>query len=151
MSPLRVSLAHSQAGPVLWEKPGFVPASVTKQPGQVGLEDPRCPLAYCGSGPLPVLQVLRGRQAGAGAPCAGHVAPSSKHHHGTAVPSRPVSSGQERPGLCCSAAYAPLFTWTLPLVPRALQGNPAGFPDRTSARRFCWHVGPPGRSVSVQG
>ena len=48
VSPLRVSLAHSQAGPVLWEKPGFVPASVTKQPGQVGLEDPRCPLAYCG-------------------------------------------------------------------------------------------------------
>lgn len=87
----------------------------------MGLEDPRCPLAYCGSGPLPVLQVLRGGQAGAGAPCAGQVAPSSKHHHGRAVPSCPVSCSLERPGLCCSAVCAPLSTWTLPLVPSALR------------------------------
>ena len=91
------------------------------------------------------------RQAGAGAPCAGQVAPSSKHHRGRAVPSCPVSCSLERPGLCCSAVCAPLSTWTLPLVPSALRGNPAGFPGRTSARRFWWHVGPPGRSVSVQG
>ena len=28
VSPLRVSLAHCQAGPALWEKPSFMPASV---------------------------------------------------------------------------------------------------------------------------
>ncbi|XP_040523666.1 uncharacterized protein LOC121110342 [Gallus gallus] len=122
---------------------------VAARPGGPGRS--RCPLTYCGSGPLPVLQVLRGRQAGAGAPCAGHVAPSSKHHHGRAVPSCPMSPSQERPSLCCSVTCAPLFTPTLPLVPRGLRGNPAGFPDRTSTRRFWWHVGPPGCSVSVRG
>ena len=151
VSPLTVSLAHSQAGPAPWEKPSFVPASVMEQPGQVGLEDPRGPPPDGGGGPVPVLQVVGGRQAGPGAPGAGQVAPSSKDHDGRAVPSCHISSSQERSGLWCCAAYGPLFTWTLLLVPRALRGNPAGFPDRTSARRFWWHAGPPGRSVSVLG
>ncbi|XP_031408097.1 uncharacterized protein LOC109366370 [Meleagris gallopavo] len=68
-------------------------------------------------------QVLRGRLAGTGAPCAGHVAPSSKDHDGRAVPSCHISSSQERSGLWCCAVYGHLFTWTLPLVPRALQGT----------------------------
>lgn len=80
--------------------------------------------------PAPCFTGAERRAGRRGAPCAGQVAPSSKHHRGRAVPSCPVSCSLERPGLCCSAvcALSPrgLCHWYRQLCGETRQASQAG-------------------------